>query len=180
MKHCDDCNQEKPYDPSALPRSKASGFYGWQCWDCYKQNVLGRLHKRTGAQSLEYVALCAELENLVAKTQQVKARIRTLQEAAKEACRKAQSEARSARPKVSKSIVTVQSGERIRVMSLPYLELVAQAQANLSQFLQEVSKDHPDFEVRKWGLETKLEYAQNKLALFGPTAFDFMSAKAHE
>lgn len=187
LKYCADCNQEKPHEPSAPPRTKANGFYGWYCWDCHKQNALGRLQKRTGAQSSEYEALHAKLEVLKTETAQVKAALRSFQEItaqeARRARHQAQNEARNARPKALRKkaqVTTMQSGERVRIMSLPYSELVAQAQVSLNQFLQEVSKDHPDFEVRKRGLETKLEYAQNKLALFGPTAFDFMSAKAHE
>ena len=34
MKVCKVCNQAKPYDPTAIPQSKAAGFVGKVCWDC--------------------------------------------------------------------------------------------------------------------------------------------------
>lgn len=36
MKTCKACNQEKPYDPTAVRHTKLSGFHGATCWDCYK------------------------------------------------------------------------------------------------------------------------------------------------
>jgi hypothetical protein len=38
-KLCKTCNYEKPYDSTAKPRSKASGFYYQQCWTCYIRKV---------------------------------------------------------------------------------------------------------------------------------------------
>lgn len=35
-KTCKECGEEKPYDPNEKQNSKASGFYGCQCWDCYR------------------------------------------------------------------------------------------------------------------------------------------------
>ena len=173
MKYCSDCNQEKPYDPSAPPRTKASGFYGWHCWDCHKQNALGRLHKRTDIQDPEYEALRAELEALTAELRLLKAQIRAMQEAhvqaTKDTRKKAQNEARSTRPKALPK----------KALSLPYGELAKQAQYDLDQFLQVFPKEHKDFDVRKRNLEYKLEYAQKKLALFGPYEFD-VAAKVPE
>jgi hypothetical protein len=35
MKVCKTCSKEKPYDQSAKLNSKASGFMGNRCWECY-------------------------------------------------------------------------------------------------------------------------------------------------
>jgi len=35
MKTCKVCNQLKPFDPAIKGQSKAAGFMGKVCWDCY-------------------------------------------------------------------------------------------------------------------------------------------------
>jgi hypothetical protein len=37
-KLCIQCNECKPYDPMAVRYTKASGFHGSKCWDCYVKN----------------------------------------------------------------------------------------------------------------------------------------------
>lgn len=185
MRYCEDCSQDKPYDPNAPARTKANGFYGWHCWDCHKQEALGRLHKRTGVQSPEYIALKAQLEALNAEVLQVKSAMFKLHagtaQAIKEARQQAQKVARKARPKaLPKNMQVTANGARIIVMSLPYGELVTEARITLAQFLQEFPADHKDFAVRKQNLEYKLEYAQNKLNRFGPDAYDFRSAERNK
>src|SRR5574343_262986 len=35
MRYCSYCGEDKPYNPTATPQHKASGFYGNRCWDCH-------------------------------------------------------------------------------------------------------------------------------------------------
>src|SRR5574343_138686 len=35
LKHCKYCGQMKPFNPMAIKYTKASGFHGAKCWDCY-------------------------------------------------------------------------------------------------------------------------------------------------
>lgn len=35
LRECKTCGEQKPWDPTAKPKSKASGFCGKVCWDCY-------------------------------------------------------------------------------------------------------------------------------------------------
>ena len=37
-KQCNQCGEVKPYDPMATRYTKASGFHGANCWDCYIAN----------------------------------------------------------------------------------------------------------------------------------------------
>ena len=37
-KNCIQCNECKPFDPMATKYTKASGFHGSRCWDCYVKN----------------------------------------------------------------------------------------------------------------------------------------------
>lgn len=37
-KQCTQCNEMKPFDPMAVKYTKASGFHGSKCWDCYVKN----------------------------------------------------------------------------------------------------------------------------------------------
>lgn len=39
LRECPYCGQYKPYDPSAKKGTKARGFHGAHCWDCYKESA---------------------------------------------------------------------------------------------------------------------------------------------
>lgn len=173
MKHCDDCNQEKPYEPSAAPRSKASGFYGWQCWDCYKNDTTKRVHKRKDIQDPEYVGWCVRAKALTAELRLLKAQIKTRQEAAglaaKEARKKALAQARRAKPRALHK----------DALSLPYGELVVEKRAVRDHFLKTFPEDHPDYADKKYWLDYNLACAEKKLALYGPYEFD-VAAKIPE
>lgn len=163
LKLCDDCGEEKDHNPHEPARTKANGFYGWHCWDCHRQEALGRFYKRKReAQSPEYVSLHAEVEALQQRIKVLKAAMLKIQLDAQQAVQQAREQARSARPKVLSK----------RALSLPYGELVRTAQSTLDTFLQEPAIDSPAYALRKRNLEYKLEYAQKKLDLFGPDAFD--------
>ena len=44
MRFCKSCGLDKPYNPSAKKNSKASGFHGRVCWDCYLEaNLIASL-----------------------------------------------------------------------------------------------------------------------------------------
>lgn len=169
MKHCDSCDQEKPYDPSAPPRSKARGFYDWQCWDCYKTNTT----KRNAVQSPEYEALQSRALGLSTELTEVRAQMQELVNAKKTERREAQQarkrlaeEAKQAacRHGVGKRYVT-KHGETLIVASPPYKVMVQEAQKALK-----VSPQDPE-------LQHKLQVAQNKLDKYGPDAFDFSATE---
>lgn len=56
MKICKACMQEKPFDTTQATYSKASGFHGATCWDCYKAAQRARM-----AASPEHQVLKAQL-----------------------------------------------------------------------------------------------------------------------
>lgn len=39
LRTCTCCGLAKPYDPSAKKGTKARGFHGTRCWDCYKESA---------------------------------------------------------------------------------------------------------------------------------------------
>lgn len=169
MKRCDSCDQEKPYDPSAPPRSKARGFYDWQCWGCYKTNTA----KRNTVQSTEYEALQSRALVLSTELAEVRAQMQELLKAQKQKNREAQqarkrlaeeAEQAARQHGVGKKFVT-KNGETLIRTSPPYKVMVQEAQKALN-----VSPQDPE-------LLHKLQVAQNKLAKFGPDAFDFRAAE---
>lgn len=44
-KHCKQCGELKPHDPSQKYCSKASGFWALLCWDCYKAKARAKAAK---------------------------------------------------------------------------------------------------------------------------------------
>lgn len=162
LKLCEDCGQTKPFEPSAPERTKASGFYGWYCWDCHTQNAAVRKALRTGTQSPEYIDLHTQVECFQQKIKELKTRMLKIQQDRQLAAQEARKQARNARPKALAK----------HTLGLPYGELARTAQIALDTFLEEPAVDHPGYTLRKHNLEYKLEYAQKKLGLFGPDAFD--------
>lgn len=169
MKRCDSCGQEKPYDPSARPRSKAHGFYDWRCWDCYKTSA----SKRNTVQSTEYEVLQSRALVLSAELAEVRAQMQELLKAQKQKNHEAQQtrkrlaeEAKQVACQygVGKKFVT-KHGETLIVTSLPYKVMVQELQRALEALPQDPELQH------------KLGVAQNKLAKFGPDAFDFRAAE---
>ena len=169
MKRCDSCDQEKPYDPSAPARSKARGFYDWQCWDCYR----AKASKRNTVQSIEYEVLQSRALVLSAELAEVRAQMQELLKAQKQKNHEAQQtrkrlaeEAKQAARQhgVGTKFVT-KNGETLIRASPPYKVMVQEAQKALK-----VSPQDPE-------LQHKLQVAQNKLAKFGPDAFDFSATE---
>lgn len=169
MKHCDSCDHEKPYDPSAPARSKARGFYDWQCWDCYRTKA----SKRNAVQSTECEVLQSRALVLSTELAEVRAQMQELIKAQKQKNREAQQtrkrlaeEAKQAARQhgVGTKFVT-KHGETLIVTSPPYKVMVQEAQKALEARPQDPELQH------------KLQVAQNKLAKFGPDAFDFRAAE---
>lgn len=171
MKHCDSCGQEKPCNPSARPRSKARGFYDWQCWDCYKGSVSRRRDRSMSSPERQALHEREVLAKAVLET--VRQEIYAYEEAQKQKNREAQQtrkrlaeEARQAASQhgVGKKFVT-KNGETLIRASPPFLVMVQEAQKALEARPQDLELQH------------KLQVAQNKLAKFGPDAFDFRAAE---
>lgn len=57
-KRCPKCGLEKPFDPSAKPQTKAVGFRGNVCWDCYV--IASRAKQRAQRSTPEGLAKARE------------------------------------------------------------------------------------------------------------------------
>ena len=80
MKLCKVCNQLKPFDLTAPHQSKAQGFMGLVCWDCFVTAQRIKMRARRNNQSPEILALKArkaqlKVEMLEAQRAMVYARI---------------------------------------------------------------------------------------------------------
>lgn len=51
MKLCKECNELKPYDPHAKRQSKAQGFVGLVCWDCFVRTQRAKMQERATAKN---------------------------------------------------------------------------------------------------------------------------------
>jgi len=164
MKICEDCNQEKPFDAAAPARTKASGFYGWYCWDCYIQNTQERAQRKGIERSPEYVALQAQRKALTTKYKEelgaITARLLSLNQMNKVA------KAQKTQEKAKVQKVQKASCPRGYVpCSKPYGTQVQEIQDELAMATDPAQRTM---------LEDKLRVTQSKAAKYGPTAFDYV------
>lgn len=74
MKFCKDCEQFKPHDPTQKHQSKASGFMGKVCWDCFVLAQRAKMQsRRDPVQSRSYGALILKAQSTLDKLKDVEA-----------------------------------------------------------------------------------------------------------
>lgn len=153
------------------PRSKARGFYDWECWECHK--VSDRTRRDHSISSPERQALHEREVLAKAVLKAVRLEICAYEEAQKQKNREAQQtrkrlaeEAKQAasRHGVGKKFVT-NRGETLIRTSPPYKVMVQELLVALGELPQDLELQH------------KLQVAQSKLVKFGPDAFDFRATE---
>lgn len=65
MRLCKECNQLKPYEPTQRRQSKASGFMGNICWNCFVETQRAVMRERTTRNPTDrtYGALVLKAQN---------------------------------------------------------------------------------------------------------------------